>query len=117
MIEIQKGESGSVKRIGMILGLFAILLLVFGTIFQKPRIVSSITTKESAYITVLVPKYSAGNVEVLKEKLVKMCLGNEFDQIKLGTEDRPLAKRLHISVYTSKNDLKIGNELLNFVWE
>ena len=105
------------KKVGIIVAILLIVAFVIGKYSEKPRIVSSITTMNTAYITVLVPKWDTYNVEQLKEKLIQMCLEDEFSEIKLRTEDKPAAERLYISVYTSEADLTKGKEFMNLKWE
>lgn len=84
---------------------------------KKPKLISSITTKDTAYLTILVDKREANDPQKLRDELLEMCKADAFETIKLNTEDKPLAKRLHISVYTSWNDLEIGNVCLTIKHE
>ena len=105
------------KKVGIILAICLIAAVIIGKCSEKPRIVSSITTMDTAYITVLVPRWNIYNVEQLKEKLIQMCLEDEFLEIKLRAEDKPAAKRFYISVYTSESDLTKVKEFMNLKWE
>lgn len=105
------------RKVGIILAICLIVAFIIGKCSEKPRIVSSITTMDTAYITVLVPKWDTYNVEQLKEKLIQMCLEDEFSEIKLRTEDKPAAESFHISVYTSAKNLDEGKEFLYFKCE
>ena len=89
------------KKVGIILAICLIAAVIIGKCSDKPRIVSSITTMDTAYITVLVPRWNIYNVEQLKEKLIQMCLEDEFLEIKL----------------TSESDLTKGKEFMNLKWE
>ena len=89
--------------IGLIVG------MILGNLPQKPKLISSITTMDTAYLTILVDKREAENVEKLKEKLLQMCREDSFEEMKLSTKERPLAENLCITVYTSRKDLNEGN--------
>ena len=96
------------KKWRMLGGICIILVLIFVNIPQKPRIISSITTFDTAYLTILVDKFETRNVEKLKDKILQMCREDAFENIKLQTEDKPMAQNFHISVYTSRKDLESG---------
>ena len=79
---------------------------------QNPKIISSITTLDTAYLTILVDKSETKNVKKLEKKILQMCREDAFEEIKLNTEDRPLAQKLYIFVYISEADLKTGKPFL-----
>ena len=96
------------KKWRMLGGICIILVLIFANIPQKPRIISSITTFDTAYLTILVDKFETRNIEKLKAKILQMCREDDFESIKLQTEDKPRAKKFYISVYNNKKDLERG---------
>ena len=96
------------KKWRMLGGICIILVLIFANIPQKPRIISSITTFDTAYLTIFVDKFETRNVEKLKDKILQMCREDAFENIKLQTEDKPMVQNFHISVYTSRKDLESG---------
>ena len=79
---------------------------------HKPQLISNITTLDTSYMTILVDKSEVKDVEKLEEQLMQMCREDAFENIKLATEDRPMAKRWVISVYLSKKDLENGKPYL-----
>lgn len=96
------------KRGKKICVICVIVVIIFVNMPQRPKIISSITTLDTAYLTILVDKSETGNIKKLEEKLLQMCKEDSFENIKLQTEDKPLEKKLHISVYTSNYALKKG---------
>jgi hypothetical protein len=96
--------------------IFCIILMVVGTIIvnrpHKPRLISNITTLDTSYMTILVDRSEAKDVKKLEERLVQMCREDAFENIKLGTKDRPMVKRWVISVFLSKADLEKGKPYL-----
>ena len=101
----------------MLGGICIILVFIFVNIPQKPRIISSITTFDTAYLTILVDKREIKNIKKLEIKLLKMCKEDQFESIKLQTEDRDLLENLHISVYASKEDLEKGEHCVTFTYK
>ena len=97
------------KKCGIICTICIIAGIGLVNIPQKPKLISSITTMDTAYLTILVDKRDSKNVEKLKEKLLKMCIEDSFEEMKLQTKERPLAENLWITVYISKRDLEAGN--------
>ncbi len=101
------------KKKWQVIGFICIIAtLIFGNIPQKPRIISSITTFDTAYLTILVDKKEIRNVKKLEEKLLQMCKEDQFKDIKLQTEDKVLPKNLCISVYISQKGLSNGTPYL-----
>lgn len=105
------------KKVGIILAICLIVGVIIGKCSEKPRIVSCITAMDTAYITVLVPKWDTYNVDQLKQELIQLCLEDGFAQMKLAAEDKPMAERFYISVYTSARNLDEGKEFLYFKCE
>ena len=79
---------------------------------HKPQLISNITTLDTSYMAILVDRSEVKDVEKLEARLVQMCREDAFENIKLETEDRPMAKRWVISVYLSKKDLENGKPYL-----
>lgn len=96
------------KKASLICIICIIVALIFVSIPQKPRIISSITTFDTAYLTILVDKKEMKNIEKLEAKILQMCREDAFENIKLQTEDKPMVQNFCISVYTSKKDLEKG---------
>ena len=100
------------KKLSIICTICIIVYVAFCNIPQKPKLISCITTFDTAYLTILVDRKSIKNVENLEEEILQMCRADSFDNIKLQTEDKPMAQRLHISVYFSEQDLEKGTPYL-----
>lgn len=105
------------RKVGVVLAICLIAGVIIGKCSEKPRIISCITAMDTAYITVLVPKWNIYHVDKLKQELIRMCLEDEFREIKLSTEDKPAAGKIFISVYISESDLAKGKEFMNLRWE
>ncbi len=106
------------KRIVSILCTICIIVvIVFANIPQKPKLVSSITSFEHAYLTILVDKREIRNLKNLEEKIIKMCREDTFDGMKLQTADRTPASNYHISVYTSRCNLEKGKVSFNIQYK
>lgn len=102
------------KRWKILITIMAVVCLTPIMIPSKPQLISSITTLDSAYLTILVDKKEIRNIKKLEEKLVRMCRFDQFDEMKLQTEDKQLPEKLNISVYTSRKDLEKGNLYMKF---
>ena len=93
-------------------GIFCVLCICFASIFvkfsQKPKLISSITTFDTAYLTILVNPKDFIDVEKLESKLMQMCTEDAFENIKLYTEDKPVPKNWHITAYVSKSQMEDG---------
>lgn len=99
-----------------LIAIMVIVCLLPSIIPNKPQLISSITTLDSAYLTILVDKREIRNIKKLEEKLVQMCQGDKFEKIKLQTEDKKLPEKLNISVYTSRKDLEKGDLYMKFTY-
>ena len=82
--------------------------LIFAKFVQKPKLVSSITAFDTAYLTILVNPFDFINVEKLEKKLVFMCKEDAFENIKLYAEDKTIPSNWNIMVYSCMRDLKNG---------
>lgn len=80
---------------------------------RRPKIVSSITTMDTAYLTVVANKIYIVDQEALAREILEMCRENAFDDIKLTTEDKAYPHTLYISVYQNESQLNEGKELLS----
>ncbi len=106
------------KKKWSVIGFICIILtLIFVNMPQKPRMISSVTTFDTAYLTILVDKKEMLNIKKLEEKILKMCKEDLFDEMKLNTEDRSLPENLHISIYTGKSELQKGIIALTFTYK
>lgn len=94
---------------GIVVTLTIVLLLV-GNVPKRPQLVNSITSGETAYLTVLVDKRETKNSEKLEEKILKMCREDSFSGIKLRAEDKEPAKKYYIKVYRGRKALEEGKE-------
>ena len=91
---------------------FCIIGILVGAILVKilhePKLVSCITTMDHAYLTILVNPLEFVDTDKLEEKVVRMCKEDDFDNIKLQTEERAFVKRWDITVYSSKCNMQKG---------
>lgn len=94
------------RRIALLALLMAGLLIGNGR--RRPRLISSITTLDTAYLTILVDPEDAEDVENLKEKLLEMCREDQFSGIKLHTEGKQEPQTYYFRIYTSEKKLKEG---------
>lgn len=100
---------------GRILCLIAAVLLWEACFRErKPELVSCITVPNKAYLTVLA---DGNDIEKLEQTILGMCLKDEFETIKLHTEEKPLPGELQISVYKSRKDLKEGKVFLTIQYD
>ena len=75
----------------------------------EPKLISSIVSMDTAYLTVLASKREVKDAEKFRERLLEMIREDSFREMKLWTEQRGLPQNLHISVYVTKRDLKCGS--------
>lgn len=101
-----------IKKWKLFLGICIIAAFFSCNLSQKPKLISSITTMDTAYLTILVNRLETKDVEQLESKILQMCKEDAFENIKLQTEDKPMAQNVHISVYASKADLENGSPFL-----
>ncbi len=97
------------------------ICIIVGAFFlkipQKPKLINSITTMDTAYLTILADEAETKNLEKLKEKIIYLCETDGFKEIKLQTDDKVPAKKYYISVYSSEKDLKEGNVCITMIYE
>ena len=86
--------------------IFVVAILV--KVMHEPKLVSCITTMDHAYLTILANPLEFVDVEKLEEKIVRMCKEDNFDNMKLQTEERAFVKRWDIMVYSSKCNMQKG---------
>lgn len=96
------------KKMSLICFICIIVGMIFVNIPQKPKIISSLTVLDTSYLTILVDKFERRNPEKLEDKILQMYKDDSFENIKLQTEEKPLARKFYISVYTSKAELERG---------
>ena len=96
------------KKWGILCVLCISCALIFAKSVQKPKLVSSITVFDTAYLTILVNPFDFINVEKLEKKLVFMCKEDAFENIKLYAEDKSIPKYWHMMVYSCMQDLENG---------
>lgn len=106
-----------VKKWVVICTICIVIGVVFVNMKQGPKLVSSITTMDTAYLTILVHEAEITTLEKLKKRLIELCENDGFEGIKLHTEDRTPVEKYHISVYVSEKDLKQGKEYLTFSFQ
>ena len=101
--------------------LICTICIVIGIIFvnmpQKPKLVSSITTMDTAYLTILVDERETKNLEQLKKKIIHLCKTDGFKEMKLQTDDKEAVKKYYISVYIDEKKLEEGKEYLTILYE
>lgn len=95
-----------------ILVTLTIVLLLIGNVPKRPRLVNSINSGETAYLTVLVDKRETKDQEKLEEKILKMCREDSFSGIKLQAEDKEPVKKYYIKVYRGEKALEEGKEYI-----
>ncbi len=83
-------------------------MFVYRNLPKEPKLISSITVMDTTYLTILADKTFIENEQMLEECILRMCMEDTFENIKLNTQDRQLTNNLHISVYLSKKDLESG---------
>ena len=105
------------RRIFILVTICLIVSLGYINFPKEPRIISNITTMDTAYLTILVDKREIKNIKNLEIKLLKMCKEDQFESMKLQTEDKELPENLHISVYASKEDLEKGEHCVIFTYK
>ena len=96
------------KKWGILSILCISCVLIFAKFVQKPKLVSSITTFDTAYLTILVNRFDFINAEKLEKKLIFMCKEDGFENIKLYAEDKCIPKNWYIMVYSDMRDLENG---------
>lgn len=69
-----------------------LVLCFFSPFLKEPKLVSSIVSMDTAYLTVLADEREVRDEEKFREKIYKMCLEDDFGEIKLWTEKRTSAK-------------------------
>lgn len=81
---------------------------------DRPKLISSITSGDTIYLTVLVDQKETENAEKLEAKLWKMYGEDSFSGIRLQTEGKTAAKNCCMKVYRGKKALEEGKEYLMF---
>lgn len=85
-------------------------------IVGEPDIVSSISTNQDYYLTVVANCDVIENKYEFAWKLIKMCRENSFSTIKFST-DQGFATRIRISVYLWKDEIKDNESVMEIIYE
>lgn len=94
------------RKFVFLISICIIVILIYASIPNEPKIISNITTLDTAYLTILVDKRELRNIKKLEEKLLDLCKENQFEEI-----------NIYISVYTSRNDLKEGTHSMTLTYK
>jgi hypothetical protein len=108
MIKLKKEGEIMKRKYKILVAILVIVSIVQINIPHKPKLISNVTTLDTAYMTILVDKSEIKNIKKLEEKLLQMCREDSFDEMKLHTAEHSLAERLVFTIYVSKLDLKMG---------
>ena len=108
MIELKVGDGEMNKKRWIFLIICCIVCVWLVKTHQKPKIISSVTTFDTTYLTILVDRFETKDAKQLEEKLLKMCMEDTFENMKLQTEDKQLSEKLNIVVYYSHRELEKG---------
>ncbi len=100
------------RIVGKICTILIIILIIFEQIPKKPKLISSITTIDTSYLTILADKAQFENDQMMEKRILEMCREDSFNNMKLNTEDRQLSENLYISVYLNQRDLENGKPYL-----
>ncbi len=112
MIELREGDGKMNRKRCIILIICFIVCVCLAQTYQKPKIISSVTSFDTTYLTILVSRFETKDVKRLEEKVLKMCMENTFENMKLQTADKPLSDKLDILVYRSQKALEMGEPYL-----
>lgn len=108
-------QGGTMKKMWRFLIIVtAITGVLWLSIPRRPRLVSSITSGDTAYLTVMVDVNEAEDAEKLEAKLWEMYRADSFSGIKLQAEGKAEAKYCCMKVYRGKKALEDGKEYLMF---
>lgn len=98
------------KWVFLIVGVICLIgCLCLINVQKKPKLVSSITSLDTAYLTILVEQWFAGNKEETAKEIVEMCRQNAFTNIRLISEGKDYPRTLFISVYKTEKQMKRGS--------
>ena len=117
MMELRK-EGMIMKKMCKLLSIFCIVVILAMVFLpKKPKLISNITTLDTAYMTILVDWRETGNREKLENKIIQMCKQDSFDGMKLWTNDKERSLRWNISVYSSRKELEKGHSFMTVKYE
>lgn len=92
-----------------IIGIFFVIFVInILNMRQKPKVVSSITTMDTIYMTVLANGRYFAAKEAVAQEVVEMCKEVAFEDIKLSAESGEEAKIFYITVYRNQWQLDAG---------
>ena len=101
---------------GRKLGIICTICIFVGIISYKmpfkPKIVTSVTSLDDVYLTILVNRSEIRNIEKLEEKILKMCREDAFEHKMYQKEETFEETNYKIRVYDSKRALKLGKPVL-----
>lgn len=108
-------QGGTMKKMWKFLIIATVITGVLCLSFPKrPRLVSSITSGDTAYLTVMVDVRESEDTKKLEAKLWRMYREDSFAGIKLQAEGKTAAKHCFMKVYKGKKALEEGKEYLLF---
>ena len=104
---------------------FAVMIIILGSLIigcnkyecKKPKLVSSISSMNHEYCTIIIYKRSVQNKIELVRLLVEMCKDNDFENIKFATDVRGYPSCLSLSVYLTEKDFQKGKQYVNIRYE
>lgn len=88
--------------------IFIIFWIIIVNMEQKPKVVSSITTMDTTYLTVLVNGGYFATKEAVAQEIVEMCKENAFEDIKILTRTGEDPRTFYITVYRSRRRMNEG---------
>ena len=94
------------KKWGIICTILVIGIVSFYNIQKKPKVVSCITTTDTAYITVLLEGKWPTDREIVARKIIEMCEKKEFAEIKFSVDK----DTYYVTVYRNRCQLNKGVE-------
>ena len=104
------------KKLGITCTILLICLICLYEVLQKPKIVSCITTMDTAYLTVIANGHFFSDKNKFALEIVEMCKENTFDDIKLSTQSGIYPSKLYITVYRRKEQMDGGSVWMTIVY-
>lgn len=101
------------RKWGIICTFFIIICINLWNVQQKPKIVSCITTMDTAYLTVLARGSCLEDKETVAQEIIESCRKNAFENIVLVSDKAEYPRSLYISVYKNEKQLKEGKEWMS----
>lgn len=81
-----------------------------------PDVVSSRTQNDDCYLTVVANSESINEQKAFAERVIHMYRENAFHTTKFSTDRDEMPKKLHITIYLNKSDVRRGRESFGFVY-